>query len=69
MVSDSGSEVGSDDSLTEDKMLTSLIHEVIAEHKQEQADWNNFMRRYVWVTDGFDNVHCKVLFVFVLCVS
>ena len=37
--------VESGDSLTEDKMMTGLIHELIAEHKQEQADWNNYIRK------------------------
>ena len=45
MVSDTESDEGSNESLTDEKMLTGLIHEVIAEHKQEQADWNNLMKR------------------------
>jgi len=32
------------DSMTEEKMRLAIIYEVINEHKQEQLDWNNFIR-------------------------
>jgi len=47
--------VESGDSLTEDKMMTGLIHELIAEHKQEQADWNNYIRKEKKETEDFLN--------------
>jgi len=55
VVSDTESDEGSNDSLTEEKMLTGIINEVIAEHKQEQADWNNFMKREKKTTEDFLN--------------
>ncbi len=46
VVSDSESDDSTNDSLDKDKMLTGLLHEIIAEHKQEQADWNNYIKRW-----------------------
>jgi len=61
VVSESESDEESGDSLTEDKMLTGLIHELIAEHKQEQSDWNNYIRKEKKETDDFLNTADLVL--------
>lgn len=53
VVSDSESDDSTNDSLNKDKMLTGLLHEIIAEHKQEQADWNNYIKREKKQTEEF----------------
>lgn len=53
--SESDADEESGDSLTEDKMLTGLIHELISEHKQEQTDWNNFIRKEKKETEEYLN--------------